>query len=338
MGYKILGKEVGSIGYGLMGMTWHPVREISEDEKFELLRTALEAGANLWNGGELYGSSLQENSLPLLKSYFDKYPEDAGKVVISIKGGVDNPGGPFRVDNSPEFTRQSIENCLNLIGDKAKIDLWEMARRVSQDDYLESLRVIETFVKEGKIGGVSLSEVNANTVKQAVKIVKVIGVEIELSLYDTHELTSGVLDACFENDITVFAYSPLGRGFLTGLIQRDEDATGQRAMPRLQGENLKANLRLKDQVTAWAAKKNCTPAQFAINWVITLSRRPGMPKIIPIPGSITPSRVQENCQEVYLTDEDMDEVDAFLKAFRMSGARKSALSDALLDKTTTSKI
>lgn len=117
---------------------------------------------------------------------------------------------PIFVDNSPEYTRQSIENCLKLIGDKGKIDMWEIARRDTQEDYVKSLRVIDEYVKQGKIGGVSLSEVNANSIRQATKVVKVVGVEIELSLFQTDPLHNGVCAACAEFDIPIFAYSPLG--------------------------------------------------------------------------------------------------------------------------------
>lgn len=117
---------------------------------------------------------------------------------------------PMEADNSPEFTRQSIENCLNLIGDKGKIDMWEMARRTTQTEYVQSLRVIDEYVKQGKIGGVTLSEVNAKSIRQAAKVVKVVGVEIELSLFHTEPFYNGICEACAELGIPVFAYSPLG--------------------------------------------------------------------------------------------------------------------------------
>ncbi|KAJ8120713.1 hypothetical protein ONZ43_g2650 [Nemania bipapillata] len=301
-----------------------------------MIKAAIDAGANLLNGSEFYGPSLQDNSLTLLRQYFEKYPNDAKKVVISIKGGLRLP---LAVDNSPEYTRESIENCLRLIGDKGKIDMWEMGRRTTQTEYIQSLRVIDSYVKQGKIGGVTLSEVNANTIRQAAKVVNIVGVEIELSLFHTDPLHNGICAACAELDIPIFAYSPLGRGFLTGKIQKPEDMYSLfRQIPRFQAEHFDANLKLVEKVKEWAAKKGCTPAQFSINWLVALSKRPNMPKIIPIPGAASLERVRENIYEVELTDEDMDEVDVFLKQFNISGDRLAQVHAQWLDPNDTTEV
>ncbi|KAI8946307.1 NADP-dependent oxidoreductase domain-containing protein [Xylaria longipes] len=335
MTYKIVEKDVKDIGYGLMSLHLPREKPISDDERIAMIKAAIDAGATFLNGGEFYGS-LQENSLSLLKRYFEKYPEDANKVVIGIKGGMRIP---LSVDNSPEYTRESIENCLKLIGDKGKIDMWEMARRSTQEDYIKSLRVIDEYVKQGKIGGVTLSEVNVNTIRQAAKVVKVVGVEIELSLFNTEPLHNGICAACAELDIPIFAYSPLGRGFLTGKAKKPEDLYALfRQMPRLQGENFNANLKLVEKVKEWAAKKGCTPAQFSINWLVALSKRPGMPKIIPIPGAASLERIKENIHEVELTDADMDEVDVFLEEFNPHGDRFSETLAKLVDSNDTTEV
>ncbi|KAI0419736.1 NADP-dependent oxidoreductase domain-containing protein [Xylaria grammica] len=337
MTYTIVGKEVKNIGYGLMSLNLPRENPISLDDKFTMIKAALDSGANLLNGGEFYGTSLQDNSLTLLKQYFEKYPEDADKVVIGIKGGLRLQ--PMTVDNSPEYTRQSIENCLSLIGDKGKIDMWEMGRRTTQDEYLLSLRVIDSYVQQGKIGGVTLTEVNAKTIRQAAKIVKVVGVEIEVSLFHTDPLHNGICEACAELDIPIFAYSPLGRGFLTGKMQKPEDLYKLfRQLPRFQAENFDANFKLVEKVKEWAAKKGCTPAQFSINWLLALSKRPGMPKIIPIPGAASLERIRENLHQLELTDEDMDDVDAFLKEFSVSGARFYEEQTQWLDSNDTTEV
>lgn len=196
------GQEVGPIGYGLMGLTWLPTTQNTDDEKIAVMKAALEAGATAWNGGEFYGTP-EDNSLTLMKKYFTKYPEDAKRVKsINIKGG-NRP--PFTVDNSPEYTRESVENCISLLGGKARINLWEMGRRVTQREYLDSLRVLDGFVKEGKIDGVSLSEINANTIRQAVKVTKVAAVEVEVSLAQNDVLRNGIAEACAEFGIPIFA-------------------------------------------------------------------------------------------------------------------------------------
>ncbi|KAI1148862.1 NADP-dependent oxidoreductase domain-containing protein [Nemania diffusa] len=246
---------------------------------------------------------------------------------------------PMAVDNSPAYTRESIENCLALLGDKAMIDTWEMARRTTQEEYIQSLRVIDSYVQAGKIGGVTLSEVNAKTIRQAVKVVKVVGVEVELSLFYTEPLRNGICAACAEFGIPVFAYSPLGSGFLTGKVKKPEDMyTYFQQLPRFQAAHFDANFKLVEKVTEWAAKKGCTPAQFSINWLVALSHRPGMPKIIPIPGAASLERVKENIYEVKLTDEDMDEVDTFLGEFNVSGERLPEMAVQWLDSNDTTEV
>ncbi|KAI0535493.1 NADP-dependent oxidoreductase domain-containing protein [Xylaria digitata] len=332
MTYKIVGKEINDIGYGLMSLNLPRENPISVDEKIAMIKAALDAGANFLNGGEFYGPSLQDNSLTLLRQYFEKYPGDADKVIIGIKGGLRL--SPMAVDNSPEYTRESIENCLRLIGDRGKIDMWEMGRRTTQDEYILSLRVIESYVKKGKIGGVTLSEVNANTIHQAAKVVKVVGVETELSLFHTDPLHNGICAACAELGISIFAYSPLGRGFLTGKVQKPEDLYSFfRQLPRFQAENFNANLRLVEKVKQWAAKKGCTPAQY---WPSLIG--PVCPRSLPIPGTASLERIRENIHEFKLTDEDMDEVDSFLEEFKVSGDRTYAAQAQWLDSNDTTEV
>lgn len=164
------------------------------------MRSALKAGANFWNGGEFYGPP-EANSLQLLEKYFTRYPEDADKVILSIKGGIKN----MRPDGSPEGIRASVDNCLKLLNGKKKIDIFECARVDKTTPIDVTLTELEKYVKEGKIGGIALSEVNANTIKTAVSITKIVAVEAELSLWAPDIFSNGVAIACAENDIPVVA-------------------------------------------------------------------------------------------------------------------------------------
>jgi pyridoxine 4-dehydrogenase len=182
------------------------------------MRSSLDAGANAWNGGEFYGSP-QRNSLHLLNEYFTKYPEDAEKVVLNIKGGytaggMADPNG--RIDGSPENIRRSIDECLRLLDGKKSLDLFECARVDRSVPIETSIGAINEYVKAGKIGGISLSEVGAETIRRAAKVAKISAVEVELSLWSTDILENGVAAACAELGIPIFAYSPIGRGFLVG--------------------------------------------------------------------------------------------------------------------------
>jgi len=183
----------------------------SQSQSFEALRTALSLGANAWNGGELYGSP-KRNSLHLLNEYFTKYPEDADKVILSIKGGM--IPGSMTPDGSKEGVKRSIEECLKQLDGKKSLDLFEMARGDPKVPIEETVGYIAEYVKAGKLGGISLSEVKADTIRRAHKIHPISAVEVEFSLWCTDILENGIAATCAELGIPIIAYSPLGRGFL----------------------------------------------------------------------------------------------------------------------------
>ena len=182
------------------GLTWRR-NPPPEEQAFEAMRAALAANCNLWNGGEFYGTP-ENNSLTLLKKYYAKYPEDADKVVLNIKGGL---GPNLTINGSPEFLKKSVENCLAMLGERGRIDMFECARRDPNVPLEQTLRALEEFVTEGKIGGVALSEVSANTIREAAKITKIVAVEVELSLWCTEPLTNGITEACAELKIPILA-------------------------------------------------------------------------------------------------------------------------------------
>ncbi|OTA58453.1 Aldo/keto reductase [Hypoxylon sp. EC38] len=318
---QLAGKEVGPIGLGLMGMTWR-ARPCPQEQSFETMRAALKNGCNCWNGGEFYGNP-DYNSLVLLERYLEKYPEDADKFVLNIKGGI-NPE-THQIDGSPENTRRTLDDSIAQLKGRKKIDMFEFARRDQNVPMEVTFGVMQKeYVDTGKIGGIALSEVRAETIHEAVKHIKVLAVEVELSLFSTDVLENGVAAACAQYGIPLIAYSPLGRGILTGQIKKLEDIPEDsmlRRFPRYQPGNFEINLQLAAQVEEMAKKKGCTPAQLAINWTRAISRRPGMPTIIPIPGATTPERVEENSKLVEITDEEMAEIDATLAKFTPVGER-----------------
>lgn len=174
------------------------------------MRAALDAGCLFWNGGEFYGTP-SYNSMTLLERYFARYPEDAGKVVLSMKGGVDV--ATLRPDSSPESLRKSVDNTTGQLKGCKKVDMFECARRDPQHPLEETFGILnKEYVDTGKIGGISLSEVSAATIHEAVKITKVAAVEVELSLWSTDPLENGVAAACAQHGIPLVAYSPVGRG------------------------------------------------------------------------------------------------------------------------------
>jgi pyridoxine 4-dehydrogenase len=236
---ELVNKKIGEVGFGLMGMfsidlpstianvplpglTWRPTPP-SQEQSFEAMRTALSLGANNWNGGELYGSP-ERNSLHLLNEYFTKYPEDASKVVLSIKGGL--AAGEMRPDGSKKNIQRSIDECLRVLDGKKSLDLFECARVDPTTPYEETIGYIAEYVKAGKLGGISLSEVSANTIRKAHGVHPVSAVEVEFSLWATEIIENGVAETCAELGIPIIAYAPLGRGFLVStIIFSDNGAT-----------------------------------------------------------------------------------------------------------------
>jgi pyridoxine 4-dehydrogenase len=184
----------------IIGIT-APGASESDDVGFAAIKAAIEAGCTYFNGGEFYGSP-ERNSLTVLNRYLEKYPEDASKILLNIKGAV-KPG--YQVDGSAENVKTSVDNCVRLLGPKGYIDQFEPARRDKKVPLEETIGTLRDLVAEGKIGGVALSEVNANSIREAAKITKIIAVEIELSLWETAPLTNGILEACKELDIVVIA-------------------------------------------------------------------------------------------------------------------------------------
>ena len=285
------------------------------------MKTALECGANFWNGGEIYGKP-ERNSLHLLAEYFEKYPEDASKVVISIKGGL--KPGQMAPDGSRENTARSIQECNRVLESRKKLDLWESARVDPSTPIEITMKEANKFVAHGKLGGISLSECSENTIRRAAKVATISAVEVEFSLWATEILENGVAKACYDLNIPIVAYSPLGRGFLTGQVRSINDIPEndmRRTMPRFQPENFDTNLKLVEELEKLAKKKGCTPGQIGLAWVRAQSNKSGMPTFIPIPGATTAERIKENMVEVELNDEDLKEIDRIQSSIRVVGGR-----------------
>ncbi|KAF2856062.1 aldo/keto reductase-like protein [Plenodomus tracheiphilus IPT5] len=326
---KLTGKQVGDIGYGMMGLTWR-ASPPPQAQSITAMRSALSHGANFWNGGELYGSP-ERNSLHLLNEYFTQYPEDADKVVLSIKGGL--VPGEMRPDGSKEGIKRSIEECLKVLEGKKFLDLFECARVDPATPIEDTIGYIAEYVKAGKLGGISLSEVSGASIRKAAKVHPIAAVEVEFSLWSTDILENSVAATCAELGIPIVTYSPLGRGFLTGKYKKHSDIEKDSMllhMPRFQPDVFDENIKLLHAVEEIAKSKNATPAQIALGWILALSGTKGMPIMIPIPGATTSARIEENMRPAKLNDEDVKTLNDILKKFAPVGGRYPNVHDALL--------
>ncbi|KAF2656781.1 Aldo/keto reductase [Lophiostoma macrostomum CBS 122681] len=327
----ILSREVGPIGYGLMSLTMGaPASLPSEEQAFAALRTAADSGSIVWDGAEFYGAP-SYNSLVLLNRFFTKYPEYADKVVINIKGAMKPNWTP---DGTSENIRRSVENCVDVLGPKGNIHMFECGRRDMKVPLEDQITTLKTLVEEGKIGSVALTEVNANTIREAAKMVKISAVEVELSIWNTGPLKNGIVQACAELDIPILAYSPLGSAMLTGTLRSPVDipeGDHRRMFPKYQDGNFQQNVKLVNELGKVATQRGCTVGQVALGWLVALSRRPDMPTIIPIPGSKSVEHVKENAVVVDLTNTEMDRIDAIISDYAVVGDRFPSYGMALTD-------
>lgn len=302
-------------------MTWRD--DVTPDEQaFKILKAALDAGVNVWNGADFYGTP-DHNSLHLMNRYFTRYPEDAEKVVLSIKSGIVDMRN-FIMDGSPAGVRNFVNRANEILDGKKKIDIFGCGRVDKKVPIEETVGALAELVKEGKIGGIQLSEVSSTTIRRAATVAKIDMVEAEISLWATDVFENGVAETCAELGITMVAHTPLGAGMLTGQIKTIDDIpvnSHHRHFPRFQPENFDENLRLVSKINELAKIKDCTSAQLALSWIKCQGSRAGMPIIIPVAGARSEIRVQENAKTTVLKEEDFQQIQSILENFPVSGDR-----------------
>ncbi|KAF8862080.1 Aldo/keto reductase [Acephala macrosclerotiorum] len=259
-----------------------------------------------------------------MNRYFTAYPEDASKVVFCLKTGVVDMR-TFHIDASPSWLRTALDSALKILDGKKKIDIYGPCRVHPTPDVTieDSVAACAELVKEGKIGGIQLSEVKAQTIRRASKVAKIDMVEAEVSLWSMDIFTNGVAETCAELGIVISAHTPLGAGMLSGKFKAIEDMGDDhhKNFPRFQGENFKKNLELVGELEKLAAKKGVTIAQLALAWLKKDNGKEGKPWIVPIAGSSQEARTKENYVEVELTDEELKDISKILESFPVVGER-----------------
>lgn len=280
-------RKLPLVGLGCMGMSdfyAQPDPEVS----LETLRYALELGVYHWDTADMYGNGKNEELLARVLK------ERRQEVLLATKFGVvrGEDGAFLGVSGKPEYVRASCEASLRRLGVE-QIDLYYHHRPDPTVPVEDTVGAMARLVEEGKVAHIGLSEYSAQALRQAHQVHPVSAYQGELSLWTRdHDGPGAVLEVCKELGITFVAYSPLGRGFLTGRFKSFEDlpeGDWRRNNPRFSPENFAANLKLVETVEEIAAAHGATPAQVAVAWVLSRGE-----KVVAIPGTTRKHRLEEN--------------------------------------------
>ena len=311
------GLKVSALGLGCMGMSEF-YGSTDDAESIATLHRALASGMNFLDTADVYGNGCNEELIG--RALKDRRHE----FILATKFGNvrDKEGRWLGVNGRPGYIFQSCEASLRRLGFD-HIDLYYQHRVDPDVPIEETVGAMATLVQQGKIRYIGLSEAGVATIRRAATVHPIAALQTEYSLW-AREPEAEILPACRELGIGFVAYSPLGRGFLTGTI-KDQSALGaedwRRQNPRFQGENLTQNLAIVAKVEELAKRKGCTPAQLTLAWVLAKGE-----DIVPIPGTKRRRYLDENIAalDIRLVPEEVDEIGSALPS--AAGSRYPELS------------
>ena len=315
---RTLGKSglvVSAMGLGCMGMSEF-YGDTDDQESIATVHRALEMGVNFLDTADMYGPYKNEELVG--RAVRGRRDE----VIIATKFGiVRDPANPNvrGVSGKPDYVRSSCEGSLKRLGVET-IDLYYQHRVDPQTPIEETVYAMAELVREGKVRYLGLSEAGTETLRRACGVHPITALQTEYSLW-SRDPEDDILPTCRELGVGFVAYSPLGRGFLTGQIKRFEDLAEddyRRHSPRFQGENFDKNLELVRRIEEIAREKGCTPAQLALAWVLARGD-----DIVPIPGTKRRAYLEENIAavNVELTADDLRRIDEIAPQGAAAGTR-----------------